>query len=88
MITLKLDDDDLPDTIEVHDDGRVTGGTGDAVHSSWSAFCEDYDVDPTDLLEQVVDQIDPAVRAEVEAEEIDDPDAFLKACARLTDSDE
>jgi hypothetical protein len=91
MVTLDLDDDDLPDTVEVRDDGRVMGmigGKGGAVHPSWSAFCEDYDVDPADLLEQVIDQIDPAVRAEVEAEEIEEPDDFLRACARLTRDDE
>jgi hypothetical protein len=90
MVTLDLDDDDLPDTVEVRDDGRVmgmTGGKGGPVHLSWSAFCEDYDVDPADLLEQVMDQIDPAVRAEVEAEEIEEPDDYLRACARLTRDD-
>jgi hypothetical protein len=90
MVTLDLDDDDLPDSVEVRDDGRVmgmTGGKGGDVHPSWSAFCEDYDVDPADLLEHVRDQIDPAVRAEVEAEEIDEPDDYLRACARLTRDD-
>jgi len=90
MVTLDLDDDDLPDTVEVRDDGRVmgtTGGKNGAVHPSWSAFCEDYDVDPAELLEQVRDQIDPAVRAEVEAEEIEEPDDYLRACARLTRED-
>jgi len=87
MVTLDLDDADLPDAVEVRDDGRVvdvTGGKGGAVHASWSAFCEDYDVDPADLLETVMSQIDPAVRAEVHAKEIDEPDDYLKACARLS----
>ena len=89
MITLDLDDADLPDAdlpdaIEVQDDGRIVVVTGGAVHASWSAFCEDYDVDPADLLETVMSQIDPAVRAEVDATEIDEPDDYLKACARLS----
>jgi hypothetical protein len=90
MVTLDLDDADLPDAVEVQDDGRVvdvTGGKGGAVHASWSAFCEDYDVDPADLLETVIRQIDPAIRAEVDAKEIDEPDDYLRACARLTSAD-
>jgi hypothetical protein len=81
----------LPDAVEVQDDGRVmsdTAGKGGAVYPSWSAFCEHYDLDPGDLLEKVRNQIDPAVRAEVEAEEIEEPDDYLKACARLTRDDE
>jgi hypothetical protein len=89
MITLDLDDADLhdadlPDAVEVQDDGRVVVLMGGAVHASWSAFCEDYDVDPADLLETVMSQIDPAVRAEVDAKEIDEPDDYLKPCARLS----
>jgi len=91
MVTLDLDDADLPDAVEVRDDGRVvdvTGGKGGAVHASWSAFCEDYDVDPAELLETVMSQIDPAVRAEVDAKDIDEPDEYLAACARLTSDDD
>ncbi|MGA7122362.1 MAG: hypothetical protein WBY94_19825 [Polyangiaceae bacterium] len=87
MLTLELDDDEMPDTVEVHEDGRVTGvkpQKGDPVYESWSEFCEHYDVDPGDLLEEVIDQIDPGVRAEVDARDIDEPDDYLKACARLT----
>jgi hypothetical protein len=87
MLTLELDGDDLPDTVEVHDDGRVGGvkaQAGDQIHASWSEFCEHYDVDPAELLEEVIEQIDPGVRAEVEARDIDEPDDYLKACARLT----
>jgi hypothetical protein len=90
MVTLELDDDDLPDAVEVQDDGSVTdvtGGKSGTVHSSWTAFCEHYDVDPADLLEKVRSQIDPAVQAEVEAEEIDEPDDYLRACARLSGDD-
>jgi hypothetical protein len=91
MLTLELDDDELPDAVEIHDDGRVTGvkaRKGDAVYESWSDFCEHYDVDPADLLEEVINQIDSGVRAEVEAKEIDEPDEYLKACARLTKDDD
>ncbi len=90
MITLELSSDDLPDTVEIHDDGRVVGlkgPTGEPVHESWSEFCEHYDVDPEDLLQEVLSQIDSGVRAEVEARDIDEPDDYLKACARLTKDD-
>jgi hypothetical protein len=92
MITLELDDDELPDAVVVHDDGRVTDAKGrkggDVVYQSWSEFCEQYDVDPRELLEEVMSQIDSGVRAEVEAKEIDEPDAYLRACARLTGDDD
>jgi hypothetical protein len=91
MLTLELDDDELPDAVVVHDDGRITdakGRKGDPIYASWSAFCEEFDVDPTDLLEEVVGQIDPGVRAEVDAKEIDEPDDFLRACARLTEDED
>jgi hypothetical protein len=91
MLTLELDDDDLPDAVEIRDDGRVTeakGRKGDPVYESWSEFCEHYDVDPFDLLEEVMNQIDPGVRAELEAKEIDEPDDYLRACARLTKDDD
>jgi hypothetical protein len=39
------------------------------------------------LLETVRSQIDPAVLAEVEAEEIDEPNVYLRACARRTGDD-
>jgi hypothetical protein len=42
---------------------------------------------PPDLLETVRSQIDPAVLAEVEAEEIDEPNVYLRACARRTGDD-
>jgi len=91
MLTLALADDELPDAVEVHDDGRITGvkgRKGDPVYESWSEFCEHYDVDPRELLEEVMGQIDSGVRAEVEAKEIDEPDAYLRACARLSDGDD
>jgi hypothetical protein len=91
MLTLELDDDELPDAVEVHDDGRITdvkGRKGDAGYQSWSEFCEHYDVDPRELLEEVMGQIDSGVRAEVEAKEIDEPDAYLRACARLSGDDD
>jgi len=93
MLTLELDDDELPDAVEVHDDGRITDVKGRTtgsgpVYKSWSEFCEHYDVDPTDLLEEVMSQIDPGVRAELEAKEIDEPDDYLRACARLTDDED
>jgi hypothetical protein len=90
MITLELSNDELPDAVEIHDDGRVTGvkaPKGDPVYASWSDFCEHYDVDPADLLEEVINQIDSGVRSEVEARDIDEPDDYLKACARLTRDD-
>ena len=49
MLTLELTDDELPDAVEVHDDGRITdvkGRKGDTGYQSWSEFCEHYDVDP------------------------------------------
>ena len=91
MLTLELEDDDLPDAVEVHDDGRITdvkGRKGDAGYPSWSEFCEHYDVDPRELLEEVMGQIDSGVRAEVEAKEIDEPDAYLRASARLSGDDD
>jgi hypothetical protein len=87
MITLELRNDELPEAIEIHDDGRVIGvraPKGEPEYESWSAFCEHYDVDPEDLLQEVLTQIDSGVRAEVEAREIDEPDEYLRACARLT----
>jgi hypothetical protein len=90
MLILELDEDDLPGIVEIHDDGRVTGGRAqrnEPMYESWSEFCEHYDVDPMDLLEQVYRQIDPGIRAEVEAKDIDEPDDYLRACARLTRED-
>jgi hypothetical protein len=91
MLTLELDDDELPDAVEVHDDGRITdvkGRKGDTGYPSWSEFCEHYDVDPRELLDEVLAQIDSGVRAEVDAKEIDEPDAYLRACARLTEDED
>ena len=91
MLTLALADDELPDAVEVHDDGSITGvrgRKGDPVYESWSEFCEHYDVDPRELLDEVMSQIDSGVRAEVEAKEIDEPDAYLRACARLSGDDD
>ena len=88
FLEVKLDDADT--IVAVHDDGTVVAEVeGEDGHEfpSWTAFCEDHDLDPNEMFEEVHGQIDDGIREEAEENgaDPDDPDAYLKRCARLSE---